>query len=97
MQEAIEAALDVDAHLIAELGARAPDDYVGGFVALGALGVLTEELARELAPSAGLHNRLVHEYDAIDDAKTHAAITTMLILYPRFVDGVDRYLRDQQL
>lgn len=54
-------------------------------------------LARQLAPSAGLRNRLVHGYDAIDDAKVHAAMTTMLALYPRLIDGVDRYLTSQQL
>ncbi|VEP13873.1 conserved hypothetical protein [Hyella patelloides LEGE 07179] len=31
------------------------------FIELAKYGVLTEDLARELAPSAGLRNRLVHE------------------------------------
>jgi len=50
LQEGIEAALDVNAHLIAELGAEVPDDYYGGFVKLGDLGVLPRELALSLAP-----------------------------------------------
>lgn len=74
LQEAIEAALDVNAHLIAELGHTVPDDYFGGFTKLGDLGVLPAELAHALAPAAGLRNRLVHEYDAIDDAKVLAAV-----------------------
>jgi len=45
LQEAIEAALDVNAHLIAEVGHDVPDDYFGGFVKLGQLGSLPEELA----------------------------------------------------
>ena len=45
LQEAIEAALDINAHLIAELGQDVPDDYFGGFVKLGQLGILSEELA----------------------------------------------------
>lgn len=32
LQEAIEAALDINAHLIAELGTEVPDDYFGGFI-----------------------------------------------------------------
>ena len=63
LQEAIEAALDINAHLIAEQGAPVPEDYYGGFLAIGTLGVIHETLARELAPSAGLRNRLVQEYD----------------------------------
>jgi uncharacterized protein YutE (UPF0331/DUF86 family) len=97
LQEAIEAALDVNAHLIAELGGPAPDDYFGGFIALGTLGILSDDLARELAPSAGLRNRLVHEYDAIDDAKVHTAMNTMLTVFPRFIDAIDRYLTSQAL
>ena len=48
LQEAIEAALDVNAHLIAELGHDVPDDYFGGFVKLGQLGILSEDLAAAL-------------------------------------------------
>jgi len=40
LQEAIEAALDINAHLVAELGGEVPDDYYGGFLKIGALGIL---------------------------------------------------------
>ena len=92
LQEAIEAALDINAHLIAEHGRAVPDDYYGGFLALADLEVLAEDLARQLAPSAGLRNRLVHEYETIDDAKVLAAIGAMLELYPRFVEAVESFL-----
>jgi uncharacterized protein YutE (UPF0331/DUF86 family) len=92
LQEAIEAALDVNAHIIAEQGATIPEDYYGGFIALGTLTVVSEPLALELAPSAGLRNRLVHEYEAIDDAKVLAAIATMLTLYPKFIEAVEAFL-----
>ena len=59
-----------------------PDDYYGGLIA--SLQILPEALARALAPSAGLRDRLVHEYDAIDDAKVFAAIPTALDLYRQY-------------
>ena len=92
LQEAIEAALDINAHLLAEQGATVPEDYYGGFIALGALNVVPGPLARDLAPSAGLRNRLVHEYETIDDAKVLAAIGTMLTLYPKFMEAVEAFL-----
>jgi uncharacterized protein YutE (UPF0331/DUF86 family) len=92
LQEAIEAALDVNAHLLAEQGATIPDDYYGGFIALGAAAVIPDQLARDLAPSAGLRNRLVHEYESLDDAKVLAAIGTMSMLYPRFIEAVEAFL-----
>jgi uncharacterized protein YutE (UPF0331/DUF86 family) len=88
LQEGIEAALDVNADLIAELGAEVPDDYYGGFVKLGDFGVLP----RALAPSAGLRNRLVHEYESLDDAKVLASIGALLSQYPAYVHAVESYL-----
>ena len=93
LQEGIEAALDVNAHLIAEHGLAVPDDYYGGFLMLATLHVLPETLARELAPSAGLRNRLVHEYEGLDDAKVLAAIGTMLMLYGQFLEAIETYLK----
>jgi uncharacterized protein YutE (UPF0331/DUF86 family) len=92
LQEIIEAALDINAHLIAEFGAEIPEDYYGGFLKAGELGIVPPELANLLAPSAGLRNRLVHEYETIDDAKVLGSIGTLLELYPRFVQAVEAYL-----
>jgi uncharacterized protein YutE (UPF0331/DUF86 family) len=83
-------ALDVNAHLIAAVGAEVPDDYYGGFVKLGDLGILPQELA--LARSAGLGNRLVHEYECLDDARVLASIGPLLVQYPSYVQAVEAYL-----
>lgn len=92
LQETIEAALDINAHLIAELGGEVPEEYYGGFLKMAELGILPPELARSLAPSAGLRNRLVHEYETIDDTKVLGSIGTLLELYPRYVRAVEAYL-----
>lgn len=89
LQEAIEAALDINAHLVAERGHDVPDDYFGGFLKLAELGVLPRDLAKALAPSAGLRDRLVHEYDALDDAKVLNAVGTLLDLYPRYIEAIE--------
>jgi uncharacterized protein YutE (UPF0331/DUF86 family) len=54
--------------------------------------ILPDELARQLAPSAGLRNGLVHEYETLDDAKVLASIGTILDLYPRFVQAIEAFL-----
>lgn len=92
LQESIEAALDINAHLISELGREIPEEYYGGFLSVGELGIIPSELAGSLAPSAGLRNRLVHEYETIDDAKVLGAIGTLLDLYPRYVKAIEAYL-----
>lgn len=92
LQRVIEAAIDVNTHLIVEAGQGVPDDYHESFVKLGGLGVLSPDFAARLAPAAGLRNRLVHEYDTLDDAKVHAAIATTLELFPRYVQAVEAWL-----
>jgi len=95
LQEAIEAALGINAHLIAELGEELPGEYYGGFLMVGKLGVLSSKLASDLAPSAGLRNRLVHEYEWIDDSKVFASIEMILRLYPQYVKAVEGYIESQ--
>jgi len=92
LQEAVEAALDINAHVIAELGKDIPEDYYGGFLKMGELGVVPPDLAHSLAGSAGLRNRLVHEYETIDDARVLDAITTLLETYPRYIQALETYM-----
>ncbi len=45
-----------------------------------------------MAPSAGLRNRLVHEYDAIVDAIVLDAVRKAQSLFPQYVAAIERYL-----
>jgi uncharacterized protein YutE (UPF0331/DUF86 family) len=92
LQEIVEAATDVNAHLLVESGRPPPDDLYSSFLRLVDLGALPRALAEQLAPSAGLRNRLIHEYDRIDDAVVHGALRVALDVYPRFIVAVDAFL-----
>ena len=70
--------IDINYHLLTESGQAPPPDYHRSFVELAAIGVLDPVFARRIAISAGLRNRIVHEYDAIDPAKVHEALQTAL-------------------
>lgn len=67
--------------MIVGLGATVPDSYFESFLELGSLHVMDGHLARSLAPSAGLRNRLVHEYDDIDDAIVYDSVKQAMRLY----------------
>jgi uncharacterized protein YutE (UPF0331/DUF86 family) len=93
LQELIEAAIDVNTHILVQDGHGAPDDYYEGFLRLAEHGVLSRELAEALAPSAGMRNRLVHEYDAIVDAIVLDAVRKSQHLFPRYVASIEQYLQ----
>jgi uncharacterized protein YutE (UPF0331/DUF86 family) len=78
--------IDINYHVVTESGHAPPRDYYLSFIEIGHLGVLPTDFARRLAASAGLRNRLVHEYDAIDRARVHEALSTA-------PDDVRAYLR----
>ena len=80
LQQVVDLAVKINAHLVTALGAPAPADYHSSFTALAAVGVIPAELARQLAPSAGLRNRLVHEYEEID-------LDVVAYALPAAVDG----------
>ena len=92
LQVAIEAMVDVSTHLVVGLGRPAPVDAYGSVVALGTAGALEGDLAARLAPATGLRNRLVHEYDGLDDRKVHEALAAALDDLTEFVVQVERFL-----
>lgn len=92
LQELIEAAIDINVHLIVESGHPPPEDYYQSFIRAGELGILSFDLAEKLAPSAGLRNRLVHEYDRIDHAIILKAVAQAEELYPRYLKEVHSFI-----
>jgi len=92
LQELIEAAIDINTHIIVQTGHAAPDDYYESFIKAGELKIISKDLAEKLAPSAGLRNRLVHEYDQIDHPMILDAVKTADILYPQYLKEITDYI-----
>jgi len=57
--------------------------------------VIPAELAQRLAPAAGLRNRLVHEYDAIDDALVLRAVADVRREFGAYVGAVEGFLTER--
>lgn len=76
LQLAIQACIDVGAHLVSELGLKAPADYRGVFAALTSAG-LDPDLAERLAIATGMRNILVHGYLEVDDDTVWSALAKL--------------------
>jgi uncharacterized protein YutE (UPF0331/DUF86 family) len=90
LERVIGRMIDINYHLITSGGDPPPKDYYDSFVKLGALGVLPHDVARDLASSTGLRNRIAHEYDEIDYTRVHeglVAAATRIPLYMRQVQA----------
>lgn len=84
--------IDINYHLITESGHPPPKDYHESFQMLGTMGILQGEFSREIAFSAGLRNRMVHEYDEIDAAKVYEALQVAVQQLPTYLDHVNRFI-----
>jgi uncharacterized protein YutE (UPF0331/DUF86 family) len=63
---AIQEAIDVAFHLLADEGWGLPDAYGEAFRLLGERGLLSADLATRLSIAAGLRNRLAHGYASVE-------------------------------
>ena len=74
----VEAASDLLEHLLVQAFDSKPQTYTDTFRLAGQHGLITADLAQRLLPAAGLRNRLVHDYEAIDPSRVHAAMASAL-------------------
>ncbi|MGH2772904.1 MAG: type VII toxin-antitoxin system HepT family RNase toxin [Actinomycetota bacterium] len=91
LQLAIQGAIDIALHIVAEDSSMAPKDYVSSFGLLTEVGLLEESVAAKLASAARLRNILVHAYLEVDQDKMWQNLDHLADL-EEFAISVDRYL-----
>lgn len=84
--------IDINYHILLEVEKENPMDYYSSFVKLGKKKYLSEKLASIMANSAGLRNRLAHEYDEIDEKKVFEAINSCLKDVPKYLKSIVKSL-----
>ncbi len=82
--------IDVNYHILSEEKGETPTDYFNSFVDLGKAGFLPRKLAERLANSAGLRNRLAHEYDEIDEKKIYEAIKIAKVDVAKYLQEINK-------
>ena len=84
--------MDINNIIIKEKGDYPANDYYASFIKLVELGVLEEKFAYDIAPSTGLRNRLVHEYEEVDDKIVYENIDKLYDYYTDYLKAVNNYL-----
>ncbi len=88
--EAIEACIDIAAHIVSARGLPRSETYADLFVALGENGILSSYLAARLALMARFRNLLVHGYSQIDNVRVLQLVRERLADIEDFVSQVLR-------
>ena len=94
LEKIIMRAIDINQHMIAELGRG--DERVRGyedtFFILSELGIYGEEFAKQIAPSAGLRNRLVHEYNNTRQDIIYKSVSEAVAQYVKYCDSILKFI-----
>ena len=78
LQRAVQAAIDLAAHIVAAEGYGLPDSLAGAFSLLEAHGIIDAHLATRLRNMVGLRNIAIHEYQALNPSIVEAIVTRHL-------------------
>ena len=71
---------------------RLSDTYYSSFARLGELEIIPEELARRLASTTGLRNRIVHRYEDVEHKIVYHSAVRLLKDYRRYFKLIGKYL-----
>ena len=79
--------------ILVQLHKTSPTKNFDAFTEAGNKGIITENLAGELAQSVGMRNILVHQYKDIDNRIVFSAIPIALEQYRLYVEQVTAYIK----
>lgn len=88
----IQAALDINNHILKQHFQISKKSNVDGFLELAQLGVMSEELAQALNQSGGFRNRLAHHYDSILSELVFQFIPQALTQFTDYVEQISDFL-----
>ncbi len=98
LEKIIMRAIDINQHIIAETGHG--DESIRGyedtFYALFNLGVYSEDFAKEIAPSAGLRSRLVHEYNDTRDEIIYKSVEDAIGQYAKYCSSILKFIKGRK-
>ncbi len=97
LEKIITRAIDINQHLIAELGGKeveSPKSYRETFLRLADLGVYSNDFAEDICKSTGTRNILVHEYDSVDYSRVYASVADCLKDYQKYCEYVLRFIEN---
>lgn len=92
MERLVTAAIDINYHIVTDLAGKSPEDYHSSFFDLARKKIITLKLASQLAPSAGLRNMLVHEYQEIDYKIFCKSLAIAQKSYTSYARAIQKYI-----
>jgi uncharacterized protein YutE (UPF0331/DUF86 family) len=88
----IQAALDINNHLLKEHFRVAKKTNSDGFLEMGQSGALTPELSQQINKSGSFRNRLAHHYDEVDPELVFQFTPQAISQFSQYVEQISNFL-----
>ena len=92
LERAVQACVDIAAHVVSDSECAVPDTMAGTFDALERQGVLSRELAERMRRAVGFRNISVHAYQALDWEIVYSIATKRLGDFVEFGRAIEEVL-----
>ncbi len=93
LQLIVDLALDINNIILSYKGKPAAADYFNSFIDLTDCNVLEPAFATQIAPSSGLRNRLVHEYEEINNQIVYNSIEKTIDMYVLYMKEIKKVIQ----
>lgn len=88
----VDAAIDINTHIITRNKFESPDDYQGTFGILAQHKVIPSELAEKIRESVGLRNIMTHGYEKVQRQKMFDDIVNGIGQYSAYMKAISDYV-----
>ena len=88
----VDAAIDINTHIISRNKLESPDDYAGTFTILGKNKIIPIELADKIFGSVGLRNKMIHGYESVKRQEMLDYITNGIGQYSEYMKCINKYV-----
>lgn len=90
-QLVVDAAVGINEHVISEENLEVPNDYFGTFLILGKAGIIPMDFAQKIAPSVGLRNQIIHQYEKINVDAMISSIRNNIHQYDEYMNLIIKH------
>ena len=89
----IETAISINNMILKKENKETSPDYYNSFINLAEAGIIEIDFAIKIAPSTGLRNILVHQYEKVDDKKVYDSFNDIEVYYKEYIELIRKYFK----
>ena len=88
----IDTAISINNMILKKEKKDTSPNYYNSFINLAEAGIIDMDFAIKIAPSTGLRNVLVHQYEEVDDKQVYESFKDIEVYYKEYIELIKKYI-----